>query len=438
MKIDVDTLTPVQRRIRVEFPPDAVEKEFFQVYENLGRRARIKGFRQGKVPRSVLQGLYGDEIKGEVLSRLVEHSLREVVKSHGLKMVSRPEIDANELNEGKTFVFSALVEVKPEIQVKNYIGLEVEKVKLSVGEAQVEMALRHLQEEHAQLEPVEDRDVVEAGDFVVLDFVGSIDGKPFPGGRRENYPLEIGSGRALPQFEAAIVGLKKGREHTISFDYPTDYFNQELAGKVAVFSLTVQAIKKRVLPLLDDEFAKDHGESASLDELKRKLRVRLASELEEIQITDLKEKLLARLIEANAFEVPPAMVDRQVRYLMERRQARLAAEGPSSSEKQFSAEQLRKDLEPQARRQSQATLLIEKIAEAEGIKVSDEEVQLRIEKIARTAGDKGAAVRELYRPSDAREGLRSEMVFDRTVEFLLQRAEVKEVEPPVDEQEKKR
>jgi trigger factor len=438
MKIDIDTLTPVQRRIRVEFPPDAVEKEFFQVYENLGRRARIKGFRQGKVPRSVLQRLYGEEVKGEVLSRLVEHSLREVVKSHGVKMVSRPEIDANELNEGKTFSFSALVEVKPEIQVKNYIGLEVEKVKLSVSEAQVEMALRHLQEQHAQLEPVEERDVVEAGDLVILDFVGSVDGKPFSGGRQENYPLEIGSGKALPQFEAAIVGLKRGQKHTISLDYPTNYFNQELAAKTAIFSLTVQAIKKKVLPSLDDEFAKDHGDAASLDELKQKLRIRLVSELEEIQVTDLKEKILARLIEANAFEVPPAMIDRQVRYLMDRRQARLATESSSSSEKEFSPEQLRKELEPQARRQSQATLLIEKIAETEGIKVSDEEVQLRVEKIARAAGDKGASVREIYRHNDAREDLRSQMAFDRTVEFLLQRAQVKEVEPPVDDEEKKR
>lgn len=436
MKFDIDRLGPVQRRIRIEFPADAVAEEFLRVYENLGRRARIRGFRPGKVPRSVLQGLYGDEVKSEVLSRLVEQSLSEVIKDQRLQVVSRPEIDANDLEEGKAFTFSALLEVKPEIQVENYVGLGVEKVKLTMDKAQVEMALRHLQEEHAQLEP-EDRDVVERGDFVILDFAGSVEGKPFQGGRQEGYPLEVGSGRALPQFEQAIVGLKRGREHTISVAYPEDYFNRELAGKTVLFSVTVQAIKKKILPPLDDEFAKDHGESSSLDELKEKIRARLESEVREIQATDLKEKLVGRLIEANPFEIPPAMVDRQVRYLIERRQARLSAQGLPSSGQPFS-EQLRTDLESQARRQVQATLLVERIAQIENIGVSDEEVHLRIEKIARAAGERGAAVREIYRKSDALDELRSQMVFDRTVEFLLGRAKIKEVEPPVDAQEKKR
>jgi trigger factor len=340
------------------------------------------------------------------------------------------------LEEGKAFTFSALLDVKPEIQVENYVGLGVEKVKFTMDKAQVEMALRHLQEEHAQLEP-EDRDVVERGDFVILDFAGSVEGKPFQGGRQEGYPLEVGSGRALPQFEQAIVGLKRGREHTISVAYPEDYFNRELAGKTVLFSVTVQAIKKKILPPLDDEFAKDHGESSSLDELKEKIRARLESEVREIQATDLKEKLVGRLIEANPFEIPPAMVDRQVRYLIERRQARLSAQGLPSSGQPFS-EQLRTDLESQARRQVQATLLVERIAQIENIGVSDEEVHLRIEKIARAAGERGAAVREIYRKSDALDELRSQMVFDRTVEFLLGRAKIKEVEPPVDAQEKKR
>ncbi len=438
MKIDIDTVSSVQRKIRVELPADTVDQEFLRVYESLSRRAKIKGFRPGKVPRSVLQRLYGDEVKGEVLSRLVERSLSEVVKGHRLQVVSRPEIEANDLETGKTFAFFAVVEVKPEIQVKNYTGLAVEKVKLSVDQAQVEAALHHLQEQHAQLEPVEDRDTVEAGDFAILDFVGSVDGKPFPGNRGEGYPIEIGSGRALPQFEEAIVGLKRGREHTITVAYPDHYFNREMAGKAAVFSVTVQSIKKKVLPPLDDEFAKDHGDCASLEELKEKVRGRLENEVEEIQAADLKEKLLSRLIGENPFEIPPAMVDRQIRYLMERRQARLAAQGLPSSGEQFPQEQWRKDLEPQARRQVQATLLVEKIADLEKIEVSEEDVRLKIEEHARAAGERGPTVREIYRQSDARDDLRSQMVFERTVGFLLERAKVKEVDPPVDDREKKR
>ena len=421
----------------MELPAEEVDKEFFHVYENLSQRAKIKGFRPGKAPRSVLQGIYGDEVRGQVLSRLVEHSLSQVFREKELQAVSRPEIEANDLEEGKTFTFSAVVEVKPEIEVKNYLGLEVEKVRLPVNEAQVDVALRHLQEAHAHLEPVENRDVVEQGDYVVLDFVGSVDGKPFPGGKAENYPLDVGRGNALPQFEEAIIGLKRNGEHTISVAYPEDHFNQELAGKVVVFSVTVREIKKKILPSLDDDFAKDHGECGSLDELRKKIRTRFESELREIQTRDLKEQLLTRLIEAYPFEVPPTMVDHHVRYLIERHQSRPAARGSSASGPQPSMEQMRKELEPRALRQVKAMLLVEKIAALEKIEVSDEEVQQKIEEMARSVKEKGLALRELYRREDAREDLRSQVVFDRTMDFLFQRSKVKEVEPPVDAQEEK-
>ncbi len=421
----------------MELPAEEVDKEFFHVYENLSQRAKIKGFRPGKAPRSVLQRIYGDEVRGQVLSRLVEHSLSQVLREKELQVVSRPEIEADDLEEGKTFTFSAVVEVKPEIEVKNYLGLEVEKVRLSVNEAQVEVALRHLQEAQAHLEPVENRDVVEQGDYVVLNFVGSVDGKPFPGGKAENYPLDVGRGNALPQFEEAIIGLKKDGEHTISVAYPVDHFNQELAGKVVVFSVTVKEIKKKILPSLDDDFAKDHGECGSLDELREKIRTRLESELREIQTRDLKEQLLTRLIEAYPFEVPPTMVDHHVHYLMERHQGRPAAGGSRAFGPQPSMEQVRKELEPRALRQVKAMLLVEKIAALEKIEVSDEEVQLRIEEIVRSVKEKGLALRELYRREDARADLRSQMVFDRTMDFLFQRSKVKETEPPVDAQEEK-
>ena len=436
MKIDIDTLSPVQRKVRVELPADTVNREFFRAYESVGQRARIKGFRPGKAPRSVLKNLYGDEIRGQVITRLVEQSLSEVIRERGLHVVSRPEVEADDLEEGRTFAFSAVVQIKPEIDAKNYLGQAVEKVKLSVEDAQVEAALRHLQETHARLEPVDDRDTVERGDFVVLDFVGSLDGKTFPGGKGENYYLEVGGGNALPQFEDALVGLKRNGEHTISVAYPGDYSNRELAGKVAVFSVTVREIKRKILPPLDDEFAKDHGECASLEELKQQLRVRLESEVKEIQERDLKEQLLTRLIEAHPFEIPPAMVERQIRFLVERNQNRLSGQD-STSKSGPSTEQMRKEFEPHAVRRVKASLLIEKIALLEKIEVSDKEIQEKIEAVARSAGEKGAAIREVYRREDVREDLRSQMVFDQTLGFLLKHAKIKEVVPPVDANEKK-
>lgn len=432
MKVDIDAVSPVQRKLRVELPADAVSQEFVRVYESLGQRAKIKGFRPGKAPRSVLQRLYGDEVRGQVLTRLVEDSLGEVIRERGLHVVSRPEVEAHDLEEGRAFAFSAVVQIKPEIDVKNYLGQELERVRLSIGDAQVETALRHLQETHAHLEPVEDRDAVERGDVVVLDFVGSMDGKTFPGGKAENYYLEVGRGNALPQFEEALVGLKKAGEHTISVTYPEDYSNRELAGKVVVFSVTVREIKTKILPPLDDEFAKDHGECASLEELKQKLRARLEKEIQEIQERDLKEQLLTRLMEAHPFEVPPAMVERQIRFLLERNQNRLADQDAAASKSAPTIEQMRKELGPHALRQVKATLLVEKISALEKIAVSDQELQGKIEEVARSAGERGTAIREIYRRDDVREDLRSQMAFDRTLDFLLKHAKVKEVAPPVD------
>ena len=437
MKIDVDIVSPTQRKIRVELPGDAVDKEFLHAYESLSRRARIKGFRPGKVPRSVLQGFYADEVKGQVLSRLVEQSLGEVFKERGLKVVSDPEVEADRLEEGKAFNFSALVEVKPEVEAKNYVGLELGKVKLSVNEEQVERMLTRLQDAHAQLAPVEDRDVVERGDFVTLDFVGSVGGKLLAGAKGENYLLEVGGGNTLPQFEEALVGLKKDKEHTMSVPYPGDYFNRELAGKVVHFSVTVREIKKKIQPALDDDFAKDHGDSATLEELRRKIRSRLEGELRELQAQELKEQLMARLVETHPFEVPQAMVERQIRYLWERHQSRQRAQGAAAAGDGRLLEEMRKELEPHARRQVKAMLLVEKVAEVEKIEVSEGELQKRIEEMSRAAGERGPALRKFYARGDAREDLSSQMVTDRTLDFLLERARVKEVEPPVDAPGKK-
>jgi trigger factor len=437
MKIDIDEISPVQRKVHVELPAETVASEFSRAYENLRRKVRLKGFRAGKAPRGVLQGIYGDEVRGQVQSQLVEEFLGEVIKERGLQIVSRPEIEANDLVEGGSFSFSAVFEIKPPIEVKDYLGIEVEKVKLSVTDDQVNEALRRLQESHARLEPVEDRTIVQSGDFITLDFEGSIGGKPFQGGKGENYFLEVGGGQALPQFEEAVIGLTQGMPAQIQVAYPENYSNKELAGKTVDFSVVVREIKQKVLPEVDDDFAKDHGECGSLAELRTAIQIRLENELKQIQQEELKEQIVGRLIEACSFVPPPTMVERQTRYLMERYQNRGLGQGVPESQTQPSLEETRKTLEGRALRQVQATLLVEKISQLENIEVSDKEVQERVENLSRAAGDRAKTVREAYSRPDTRDDLRAQMVFDRTLNFLLERALIKEVDAPaakVDEQ----
>jgi trigger factor len=437
MKIDVDELSPVQRKVRVELPRDKVASEFAKAYQSLSQRVRVKGFRAGKAPRSVLQGLYGEEIKGQVRSHLVEHSLGEAIKERGLQIVSRPEIEAEDLADGADFSFSAVFEIKPEFELKDYLGVEVERVKLAISDEQVDQALKRIQESHARLEPVESRDIAQNGDFVTLDFTGTIDGKEFPGGKADNYLLEVGAGQTLPEFDNAAVGARRGEAKSTRVHFPEDYPNRELAGKTAEFDLVVREIKQKVLPPLDDDFAKEHGECGSLEELKTKIRGRLTEELKKYQDDDLKERILGRIIENHPLTPPPAMVERQTRYLMERYQDR-GSEGSAADAP--SMEETRKVFEERAMRQVRATLLAEKIAQAEKIEVPDTEVQERVENLARAAGDRGKSIRQYYSRPDARDELRSQMVFDRTLGYLLEKAQVKEVDAPphkVDDPNKK-
>lgn len=427
MKVDVAEISPVQRKVQIELPSEKVTDEFVRAYRELGRRVRIRGFRAGKAPRTVLQRMYGDEITGEVRSHLVEESLGEVIKDHGLQIVSRPEIEADELKDGGTFSFSAVFEVKPEIQVQDYLGVEVEKVKIAITDEQVEAALARLQEGHARLEPVENREVVHKGDFVTLDFTGSISGKPFAGGQGENYPLQIGAGQVLPQFENSLIGLKVGERDTIQVPYPEEYPNKEIAGKTVEFDIIVRDLKQKVLPSLDDEFAKDHGECGSLEELRRKIRARLEDEFKRYQEEELKEKLLSRILDKHSITPPPAMVERQTRYLMERYDDRARS---ASDEAPATTEETKKLFEGRAARQIQATLLVEKISQQEKIEVNDRDVQDRVDNMARASGDRSKTVRDYYARPEAREDLRAQIVFDRTLSFLLEKSLIKEVDPP--------
>ena len=438
MKIDLDELSPVQRKIHIELPADKVASEFSRAYQDLGRRVRIKGFRAGKAPRSVLQGIYGDEVRGQVRSQLVEHSLGEVIKQRGLQIVSRPEIEAVELEEGRDFSFSAVFEVKPEIDIRDYLGIEIEVGRFVVTDDQVDEALKRLQQSHARLEPVEDREVVERGDFVAVDFVGSVGGKPFPGGKGENYLVEVGAGQALPQFDDALQGAKRNEEKNIKIVYPEAYPNRDLAGKTAEFSVVVREIKHKVLPSIDDDFAKDHGDCSSLEELKGVIRQRLEAELKQYQQEELKEKILNHLIESHSFAPPTSMVERQTQYLMERNTS--PAPNPPDLDAAPNMEETRKALEGRAIRQVQATLLVEKISRLEKISVEDRDVQERIDRLARAAGAREKTVRDAYSRPDAREELRSQIAFERTLDFLLERADIKQVDPPlnkVDDENKK-
>ena len=412
----------------MEIPADRVDKAFARMYRQFGRQAKVRGFRSGKVPQHVLRGLYGTEIQARVLSELVEESLAGAVADEGLEPVSEPRLEAGDLNEAQPFAFTAVIEVKPEIELKNYRAVPVERVRADVGGEEVERALKALQDRNAQLEPVEGRDEVAEGDYVLLDFAGSVEGEPFPGSTAENYAVEIGAGQSLPEFEQGLVGMKRGVAGNIAVNIPAEANDERLAGKTADFQVTVQDIRHKILPPLDDEFARDYGECDSLEELREKLRAELQSEIETLQNGPLKDQIMERLIEEHSFEVAPSMVDRELSYLMRRARSQRELSGAEAPEP--TTEELREELTPRAERRVKMMLLVEKIAAAEGIMASDEEVDGRIEALARASGGQAASVREQYGQDWARETMRSQLVSEKTLDFLLEQADVTVVDPP--------
>ena len=428
MKCEVDVLTPTQRRLRVEIPADRVDKAFTRMYRQFGRQAKVRGFRSGKVPQHVLRGLYGTEIQARVLSELVEESLAGAVADEGLEPVSEPRLEAGDLNEAQPFAFTAVIEVKPEIELGNYRAVPLERIRADVGDEEVERALEALQGRNAQLEPVEGRDEVEEGDYVLVDFTGSVEGEPFPGSTAEDYAVDVGAGQALPEFEQGLVGMKRGVAGNIAVNIPAEANDERLAGKTANFQVTVQDIRHKILPPLDDEFARDYGECDSLQDLREKLRAELQSEIETLQNGPLKDQIMERLIEEHSFEVAPSMVDRELSYLMRRARSQRELSGTEAPEP--TTEELREELTPRAERRVRMMLLVEKIAAAEGITASEEEVDARVEALARASGAQAASVREQYGQDWARETMRSQLVSEKTLDFLLEQADVTVVDPP--------
>lgn len=428
MKCEVDVLTPTQRRLRVEVPAEQVDQAFARIYREVGRRAKVRGFRSGKIPRSVLHGLYGAEVQTQALSRLVEESFAGAVRERGLEPVSEPRLEMGDLKQEQPFSFTAVVDVKPAIELKEYRNVPVERVRAEVGDEEVDRALAELRERSAQLEPVEDRVRVEEGDYVLVDFSGSVDGEPFPGSAAEGYPVDVGAGKALPDFERGLVGMERDAPGTLVVNLPDQVRAEGVAGKQAEFEVTVKDIRRKLLPPLDDEFARDYGECDSLPELREKLRSDMQRQVDAFQDRQLKDRIVGRLLEDYDFEPPQSMVDRELSYLAEGAKSR---RDPSEGDApEPTTEELREELRPQARNVVKSRLLIEKLAAAEGITASDEEVDRRVEALVRASGERAASVREHYREDWAREALRSQIASEKTMDFLLLAADVTMVDPP--------
>lgn len=427
MQIKVEELSKVKRKINFEIPAGRVAEEIDKVYEQIRKRAAIKGFRKGKAPQAFLEKHFSGQMEADVLKNLVNETYFNALLEQKIFPVGHPAIEMDELKKGEPLTYSATVEVFPDVEVKEFDGLEIKKEKYQFDEAVVDARLKEMQDSMAQMKPVEDRPAA-LGDFVTLDFVGSIDGMPFENGSAENFVLELGSGKFIPGFEEQLAGLNVGAQSEIGVTFPESYGKDELAGKAATFAVTIKEIKAKELPPLDDEFAKEFGEFETVQELRDKL-----AELHEKQEKDrieneVRERLVNVLIEKNDLDVPETLVERQLESMLESTKKRLFLQRVTLDMMGLDDDQYRTRFRDTALTQVKGALLLEALAKKEGIVAESADMDAKFGQIAAQSGQTPDKVRDYYQQnSEARENLSAKVREDKVIDFILDRSKITEV-----------
>jgi trigger factor len=427
IRIETHEISPVIRELAVEVEARAVDAAFSRVVNELRKSARVKGFRPGKVPPRVIKQMYGPSLAEEIERSLVRETLPDAVELAELRPVVEPQIEAEPPVEGKSFAYRARIEVKPEIELPDLEKLSGSRPRVSVGEDEVLTELESLRERHASWveEPEETR--AEHGHQLTIDFVGTIDGVPFEGGRAEGVELELGSGRMIPGFEDQLIGVASDEARDVEVDFPDDYGNPALAGKRAVFAVRVSAIKRRELPELDDEFAKDLGDFENLDEVRDKLRETLEAQRKHASDHALHRSLLDDLIARTRFEVPPSLVERQLESQLQQVEQQLKGRIPDADLRARLA-QLRDEGWDDARRRVQEALLLEAVARSAGLEASEEDLDARLEEMAAAQGVDAKLMRDLANAQGWATAIAAEIVDRKALAHLAEHARVQEAD----------
>jgi len=425
MSLQVEKLEKNMAKLTIEVSAEEFEKALQSAYTKQKGNISIPGFRKGKVPRQMIEKMYGPEIFYEEAANIaIPDAYSKAYDECELEIVSQPSIDVVQLEKGKPFVFTAEVAIKPEVTLGEYKGLKVDKVSTRVTAKEVDAKLEEEQKKNARTITVEDR-AVQDGDEVVLDFEGFVDGVAFEGGKGENYPLTIGSGSFIPGFEEQLIGVERETEVEVNVTFPKEYHAADLAGKEAVFKCTVHEIKVKELPELDDEFAAEVSEFDTLEEYKADIKAKI----KEQKIAEGKRQKEDQAVEkavANAtMDIPEAMIDTQARQMMQEFSQRMQSQGLTMEQYfQFTgmtADKMMEEMKPQAVKRIETRLVLETIAKAENIVITDEKVDEELAKMAESYGMEVDKLKE-YMGESEKEQMKADMAVQEAVTFLVDNA----------------
>ena len=415
--------------IKLEITVEAAkfDEAIKKVYFKSAKYFNIPGFRKGKAPMQIVEKYYGKEIFYEdAFNEVAGEALDEAVKENKLEVVSRPDIEVEQIEKGKDLKFSAIMQTKPEAEVSKYKGIEIKKIEYNVTDEDINHELGHMQEHNSRLISIEDRPV-ESGDIATIDFEGFVDGKAFEGGKAENHDLEIGSNTFIPGFEDQIIGMKIDEEKDVVVKFPEEYFSKDLAGKDAVFKVKVHEIKKKELPKLDDEFAKDVSEFDTLKELKADIKAKQEKQNEERAKYETQEAVVKALCENVKVQIPSGMVEMEIDNMLRDIEQRLSYQGLKLEQylqiMGKTMEDMRKEYEPQAINGIKSRLALEAVIKAEKIEATDKEIDEKMKEMAKNYGKENDE--EFLKNENVRNYIKEGLESEKAIDFLVKNAKIK-------------
>lgn len=427
MQVNVEEISSVKKKINFEISVERVQAEVEKVFADIRKKAVMPGFRKGKAPQDLIRKTYQGQVENDVVKNLFNETYFKYIQENSIYPVAYPEIDAETLVPGTPFKYSATIEIFPTVAVNVFEGLEVERETFVADESAVDKRLQQMRENMAQLKPVSEERACQAGDHVVIDFVGFVDGEKLDGGEASDYQLELGSNSFIPGFEDQVVGTKVGETKRIKLAFPEGYHNQELSGKDVEFDVTMKEIKVKEIPELDDAFAQEFGEFDTVAELKAK--VAESYERQEMDRIDreFKDSIVKALIEKNDFDLPEALVDRQLATMLENTKQRLKYQNLSLEMMGLDEAQYKEQFRPVAASQVKGALLLHELAGKQGIQVSPDDLENRVRKIAEESGQDFERISRYYlQNEESKQNLEEQVREEKVLEIIAAKAVITE------------
>ncbi len=434
MNFSVEDQSAVKKKLTIEVPKEDVVRELDNAYKELKRSAKVKGFRPGKTPRSVLERLYGKDVRADVASRLIQESFVEALQESKMKVVGTPEIDPPDLKADEGYTFTATVEVNPDLAPFNLDGFQLKKTLYRATDEEVDAQLQMLRNNLARMVPIEEARPVADGDYVMVDYEGLKDGKPFAETQRtENFAMKIGDGLLHPDVDAALKGLNAGDSTEVSVKFADDHFNDKLAGRDITFNVTVKDIREQQIPEIDDEMAKRLGPFDSLEALKEKINENLSAGYSKRQEQELNEQIFEALIAQQDFEVPETLVDQELGTILEEAKQKFAYHNTSMEELGLDDGGLREKYRETALNQVRRHMILAKIIDQESLEVSDEALEAGYQEMADSFNQPVDVIKQFYaQNSDRIDVFKYALLEKKAIKLIIDKSSIEEVEPELE------